>query len=96
MLLIGCFDGELFVYFEVFWLKEDVFGLYVVVCDYDCGLWMLVGELCWCGLYCVVGWLLFVVYYLFFDDLCIEVVGCVVLVGYMWVVDYFVWYGFVW
>ncbi|BBL77213.1 GNAT family N-acetyltransferase [Methylomagnum ishizawai] len=66
--VLGCFDGEPFGYFELYWAKEDRIAPYYGVDDYDRGLHMLVGEERFRGPHRVAAWLPSLAHYLFLDD----------------------------
>lgn len=66
--LIGCFDGEPFGYFEVYWAKQDRIAPFYAVGDHDRGLHMLVGEERHRGPHKVASWLQALLHYLFLND----------------------------
>jgi len=66
--LIGCFDGEPFGYFEVYWVKEDRIAPFYAVDDYDRGVHVLSGEAAHRGPQRVAAWLDSLVHYAFLDD----------------------------
>lgn len=66
--LIGCFDGEPFAYFEVYWAKENRIAPFYDVGDYDRGWHVLVGEAAFRGKAFATAWLTSISHYLFLDD----------------------------
>jgi len=66
--VFGCFDGEPFGYFEIYWAKEDRIAPYYDVDDYDRGVHMLVGEERWRGPHRVAAWLPSLAHFMFLDD----------------------------
>lgn len=66
--VFGCFDGEPFGYFELYWAKEDRIAPYYPVDDYDRGIHMLVGEARFRGPHRVAAWLSSLAHFLFLDD----------------------------
>lgn len=66
--LIGCFDGEPFGFFDVYWAKEDRIGPHCAAGPYDRGIHMLVGEEHHRGPHKVACWLPSLVHYLFQDE----------------------------
>ncbi|MEW6037389.1 MAG: GNAT family N-acetyltransferase [Pseudomonadota bacterium] len=66
--VVGCFDGEPFGYFEIYWAKEDRIAPYYEVDDYDRGIHMLVGEERFRGPHRVAAWLPSLAHFLFLDD----------------------------
>jgi len=66
--VFGCFDGEPFGYFEIYWAKEDRIAPYYPADDYDRGVHMLVGEQRWRGPHRVAAWLPSLVHFMFLDD----------------------------
>lgn len=66
--LIGCFDGEAFGYFEVYWAKENRIAPFYDVDDYDRGWHVLVGEPAFRGKQFATAWLTSITHYLFLDD----------------------------
>ncbi|MCD2453713.1 acetyltransferase [Methylicorpusculum oleiharenae] len=66
--VFGCFDGEPFGYFEIYWAKEDRIAPYYEVDDYDRGVHMLVGEERWRGPQRVAAWLPSLAHFMFLDD----------------------------
>ncbi len=67
--LIGCFDGDPFGYFEIYWAKEDRLGSYYDADDYDRGWHGLVGNRRHLGHAKTLAWLRAVTHYLFIDDI---------------------------
>lgn len=66
--LIGCFDGEPFGYFEVYWAKEDRIAPYYDAADFDRGWHALVGEARFRGKPFLTAWMPSVSHHLFLDD----------------------------
>lgn len=66
--VFGCFDGEPFGYFEIYWAKEDRIAPYYEVDDYDRGVHMLVGEERLRGPHRVAAWLPSLAHFMFLDD----------------------------
>lgn len=66
--LFGCFDGEPFSYFEIYWAKEDRIAPYYDCHDFDRGWHALVGEAKYRGKPYVTAWLPSISHYLFLDD----------------------------
>ncbi|GAB7353771.1 hypothetical protein MBLNU459_g4160t2 [Dothideomycetes sp. NU459] len=68
--VIGCFDGQPFGYFEMYWIKEDRLGTYLGgnVGDYDRGLHVLVGEQKFRGPHRIKVWLSALVHACFLAD----------------------------
>lgn len=66
--VFGCFNGEPFGYFEIYWAKEDRIAPYYEVDDYDRGVHMLVGEERWRGPQRVAAWLPSLAHFMFLDD----------------------------
>ncbi|KAI5290833.1 hypothetical protein KEM54_000323 [Ascosphaera aggregata] len=68
--LLGCWDGQPFGYFEVYWVKEDKLGKLIggSVDDYDRGLHCLVGEEEFRGPHRVLLWLTALVHYCFISN----------------------------
>lgn len=67
--LIGCFDGDPFGYFEIYWAKEDRLGSYYDADDFDRGWHGLVGNRRHLGHAKTLAWLRAVTHYLFIDDI---------------------------
>ncbi|KAK3068198.1 hypothetical protein LTR53_014427, partial [Teratosphaeriaceae sp. CCFEE 6253] len=75
--VIGCFDGQPFGFFEIYWVKEDpLAGLLGSggAGDWDRGLHVLVGEQAFRGAHRVRVWLSALVHYCWLADLRTEVV----------------------
>lgn len=66
--LIGCFDGEPFGYFEVYWAKEDRIAPFCEADDHDRGWHVLVGEARFRGRPFLTAWMPSISHYLFLDD----------------------------
>ncbi len=66
--LIGCFDGEPFAYFEVYWARENRIAPFYDVADHDRGWHVLVGEPAFRGKAFATAWLTSISHYLFLDD----------------------------
>jgi RimJ/RimL family protein N-acetyltransferase len=66
--VFGCYDGEPFGYFEIYWAKEDRIAPYYEVDDYDRGVHMLVGEERWRGPHRVASWLPSLAHFMLLDD----------------------------
>jgi len=66
--VFGCFDGEPFGYFEIYWAKEDRIAPYYDVDDYDRGVHMLVGDERFRGPHRVAAWLPSLAHYMLLDD----------------------------
>jgi len=66
--VFGCFDGEPFGYFELYFCKEDRVAPFYDAGDYDRGLHMLVGEARFRGPAWVAAWLPSLTHFLFLDD----------------------------
>ncbi len=66
--LIGCFDGEPFGYFEVYWAKENRLGPYYDAQDYDRGWHVAIGEPACRGKRWITAWLPSLMHFIFLDD----------------------------
>ncbi|MDO9103963.1 MAG: GNAT family N-acetyltransferase [Methylovulum sp.] len=66
--VFGCFGGEPFGYFEIYWAKEDRIAPYYEVDDYDRGVHMLVGDERLRGPHRVAAWLPSLAHFMFLDD----------------------------
>lgn len=66
--LIGCFDGQPFGYFEIYWAAEDRIGRHYLWQPFDRGLHVLVGEQAWRGAHFVQSWLRGLSHYLMIDE----------------------------
>lgn len=66
--LIGCFDGEPFGYFEVYWAKEDRIAPFYDAGDFDRGWHVLVGEPKFRGRPYLTAWMPSISHYLFLAD----------------------------
>lgn len=68
---IGCWDGQPFGYFEIYWVKEDNLGKFLggEVGDYDRGIHVLVGEPEFRGPHRVQAWLSSLVHYCWLADM---------------------------
>lgn len=66
--LFGCFDGEPFAYFEVYWAKEDRIAPFSEAADYDRGFHLLVGSTKFRSPGRTEAWLRSIVHYIFLDD----------------------------
>lgn len=93
-LMIGYFDDMLFGYFEFYWVKEDCFVLFYDVYDYDCGLYLLIGDLCFQSVGKLYVWWSGVLYYMFVDELCMQWFVGELCVDYVWYIVYMYWFGF--
>lgn len=67
--LIGCYDGDPFGYFEIYWAKEDRLGSYYDADDFDRGWHGLVGNRRHLGHAKTLAWLRGLTHYLFIDDI---------------------------
>ncbi|KAK8195161.1 acyl-CoA N-acyltransferase [Phyllosticta capitalensis] len=70
MPVIGCWDGEPFGFFEIYWVKEDNLGKHL---GGDCGNWdrgihLLIGEQKFRGSHRVMVWLSALIHYCFLAD----------------------------
>lgn len=66
--VIGCFDGQPFGYFEVYWAKENRIAPYYDAEDFDRGWHVLVGEDAYRGKARVSAWLPSLMHFMFLDD----------------------------
>jgi acetyl CoA:N6-hydroxylysine acetyl transferase len=66
--LIGCFGGEPFGYFEIYWAKENRIAPFYDVDDYDRGWHVAVGEDAYRGRAFISAWLPSLMHYMFLDD----------------------------
>lgn len=66
--LFGCFDGEPFAYFELYWVKEDRLAPFCQAGDYDRGIHILVGNRRHQGPAKLEAWLRSLFHYAFLDD----------------------------
>lgn len=66
--LIGCFDGEPFGYFEIYWAAEDRLGPYYDVDPYDRGMHVLVGNRNFLGRKRTLSWLAALTHFMFLDE----------------------------
>ncbi|KAI9371516.1 hypothetical protein BJX61DRAFT_534718 [Aspergillus egyptiacus] len=68
--VIGCWDGQPFGYFEIYWVKEDPLGSLIGGVDnYDRGIHVLVGEQEFRGPHRVSVWLSSLVHYCWLADM---------------------------
>lgn len=66
--LFGCFDGEPFAYFELYWVKEDRLAPFCEAGDYDRGIHILVGNPRHQGPAKLEAWLRSLFHYALLDD----------------------------
>ncbi|KAL4918276.1 hypothetical protein BDW62DRAFT_210561 [Aspergillus aurantiobrunneus] len=67
---IGCWDGQPFGYFEIYWVKEDPLGSLIGGADnYDRGIHVLVGEQEFRGPHRVPAWLTSLVHFCWLADM---------------------------
>lgn len=66
--LFGCFNGEPFAYFELYWVKEDRLAPFCQAGDYDRGIHILVGNRRHQGPAKLEAWLRSLFHYAFLDD----------------------------
>ncbi|ODV90206.1 hypothetical protein CANCADRAFT_43881 [Tortispora caseinolytica NRRL Y-17796] len=66
--LIGQFDGESFLYTEVYWAAEDNLSRHVPINPFDRGFHLLVGEEKFRGPHMVAAWLQSIQHFIFLDD----------------------------
>ncbi|MFM0276628.1 GNAT family N-acetyltransferase [Paraburkholderia sediminicola] len=66
--LFGCFNGEPFAYFEVYWVKEDRLAPFCDAGDYDRGIHILVGNRRHQGPAKLEAWLRSLFHYVFLDE----------------------------
>lgn len=68
--VIGCWDGQPFGYFELYWVKEDPLGRLIGGADnYDRGIHVLVGEQKFRGPHRVFAWLTSLVHFCWLADM---------------------------
>ncbi|KAL5052264.1 hypothetical protein BDW71DRAFT_170560 [Aspergillus fruticulosus] len=68
--VIGCWDGQPFGYFEIYWVKEDPLGFLIGGADnYDRGIHVLVGEQEFRGPHRVSAWLTSLVHFCWLADM---------------------------
>ncbi|KAL3433010.1 acyl-CoA N-acyltransferase [Aspergillus tetrazonus] len=68
--VIGCWDGQPFGYFEIYWVKEDPLGSLIGGADnYDRGIHVLVGEQKYRGPHRVSAWLTSLVHFCWLADM---------------------------
>ncbi|KKK24376.1 hypothetical protein ARAM_000852, partial [Aspergillus rambellii] len=68
--VIGCWDGQPFGYFEIYWVKEDPLGSLIGGVDnYDRGIHLLVGEQEFRGPHRVSAWLSSLVHFCWLADM---------------------------
>ncbi|KAL3472881.1 acyl-CoA N-acyltransferase [Aspergillus californicus] len=73
--VIGCWDGQPFGYFEIYWVKEDPLGSLIGGAgNYDRGIHVLVGEQEFRGPHRVSAWLSSLVHYCWLADMRTETV----------------------
>lgn len=66
--IVGCYDGEPFGYFEVYWVKEDRLAAYCTAEDFDRGFHLLIGNVKFRGRSSVCAWFPSLVHFMFLDD----------------------------
>jgi len=66
--LLAKFDDVFFAYYEIYWGKEDHFGVYCDAGDFDRGRHSLVGNKAYRGKHRISVWWPSIVHYLFLDD----------------------------
>lgn len=66
--LIGCFGGEPFGYFELYWARENRIAPFYDADDYDRGWHVVVGEDAFRGRRYISAWLPSLMHYMFLDD----------------------------
>ena len=69
--VIGCWDGKPFGYFEIYYVKEDILGRYMIgeVGEWDRGIHCLIGEQDFRGPHRVTVWLSALVHYCWLNDM---------------------------